>query len=115
MRSEMQARASSIGESVGAEVLLDERLAPYLSMRAGGEAAALLKPDDGEALLAATLELRAQGVPFRLLGGGSNLLAADGPLPFVVLQVTAASTAPPNAASEVWTLKDAPSIPAFFK
>lgn len=94
MRSEMQARARDIGAGVGAEVLLDERLAPYCSMRVGGEAAAFMKPGDGEALTSIVRELHAQGVPYRVLGGGSNLLAADGPLPFVVVQATAAATAP---------------------
>lgn len=94
MRSEMQERAREIGAAVGAEVLLDERLAPYCSMRVGGEAAAFMKPDDAEALAKVVRELHDQGVPHRVLGGGSNLLAADEPLNFVVVQATAGREAP---------------------
>lgn len=35
--------------------------------------------------------LDSRGVPHKFLGGGSNLLVADGELPFVVLQLTAAA------------------------
>ena len=43
-RSEMQQRALRVAHATGSKVLLDEPLAPHLSMRVGGEVAALLVP-----------------------------------------------------------------------
>ena len=45
-RERIQALAQEIAPAHGAQVLLDERLAPWLSMRAGGTPAAFVKPKD---------------------------------------------------------------------
>lgn len=47
----------------------------------------LLRIGDRQALPELVRLLRDHDIPFRLLGGGSNLLVADGELPWVVLQL----------------------------
>ena len=86
-RERMQALAREIGEARGAEVLLDERLASWLSMRVGGSVAAIVKPADAGSLPALVRELHEAGLPVRLLGGGSNLVAEDEPLDLVVVHL----------------------------
>lgn len=92
-RAEMQARALSIAGDFGAELRLDEPLGPLVSMRVGGTAAALLLPRDTQGLAGSVARLGAERVPFRLLGGGSNLLIADGPVDLVVVSVASATGA----------------------
>jgi UDP-N-acetylmuramate dehydrogenase len=56
----------------------DERpLAPLTTWRIGGPAQLYLEPDSVEELAEAVAQLRKQGIPYRVLGGGSNLLVAD--------------------------------------
>mgnify|MGYP001481644996 CR=1 FL=1 len=62
--------------SVGT-ILENERLAPYTTWKIGGPADALVVPS-GKAELALTLRtLRRLGVPWMILGRGSNLLVSD--------------------------------------
>ena len=90
-REQVREAAARVGLETGAEVLLEERLAPYLSMRVGGAVPALVRPKDPDTLARVVRALVAAGVPHRLLGGGSNLLVAETGLDFAVVHVGAAS------------------------
>jgi UDP-N-acetylmuramate dehydrogenase len=63
--------------AVRGELLRDEPLAPYTTLRIGGPAELLLLPADEAALVAACRLLRAAAVSCRVLGNGSNLLVPD--------------------------------------
>lgn len=52
-------------------------LAPLTTWRIGGPAQLFLEPASAIALAAAVRELRRRGLPFRMLGGGSNVLVPD--------------------------------------
>ncbi len=53
----------------------------------GGAPLRYLHPRTEEELLAALAECRRVGLPWRVLGGGSNLLVDDGQLPYAVIHV----------------------------
>jgi len=55
----------------------EHRLAPLTTWRLGGPAELYLEPADVEEVAATVQALRAAGVPYRVLGGGSNLLVSD--------------------------------------
>lgn len=56
----------------------DERpLAPLTTFRIGGPAELFLEPRNVEELAETVAYLRKSGIPYRVLGGGSNLLVAD--------------------------------------
>src|SRR5690242_13054945 len=55
------------------------------TMRAGGAAEWLLEPATPEELRAAIAAAREEGLAPRILGGGANLIVADGLLPGVVI------------------------------
>ena len=56
----------------------DERpLAPLTTWRIGGPAELYLEPQNVEELAETVALLRKSGIPYRILGGGSNLLVAD--------------------------------------
>ncbi|MGQ0612512.1 MAG: UDP-N-acetylmuramate dehydrogenase [Planctomycetaceae bacterium] len=54
-----------------------EALGPRTSWRIGGPAELYLEPADAEELTLTLASLQRVGMPFRILGGGSNLLVAD--------------------------------------
>jgi UDP-N-acetylmuramate dehydrogenase len=58
-------------------VLEDEALGPLTTLGVGGKAPFVIAPRDRHELLLCVRELRAAGLPFRLLGHGSNLLVRD--------------------------------------
>jgi UDP-N-acetylmuramate dehydrogenase len=92
-RAEVQEQAQRIGAATGAVVRLDEPLAPLVSMRVGGKAAALIQPKDAQGVADVVRLLVEGAVPHVLLGGGSNLLVAERGLDFVVVHVAAAAAA----------------------
>ena len=55
----------------------DAALGPLTTLGVGGAAPFVLEPRDRQQLLLCVRELRAAGLPFRLLGHGSNLLVRD--------------------------------------
>jgi UDP-N-acetylmuramate dehydrogenase len=55
----------------------DEPLAPHVWFRLGGPAAFLARPQTVEQLLGLLRRCREQGLPFKVLGGGSNVLVRD--------------------------------------
>lgn len=66
-------------------VLRAESLGPRTTLGVGGPAAYLIEPRSRDELMLAVRELGAAGLPFRLLGHGSNLLVADEGVPDVVI------------------------------
>ena len=55
----------------------ERRLAPLTTWRIGGPAEFYLEPHTVEELAGAVGELRRIGLPYRIMGGGSNLLISD--------------------------------------
>jgi UDP-N-acetylmuramate dehydrogenase len=62
-------------------------LARYTSLRVGGPAAALLEPGTVAELAVLLRGLRRQGLPWRVIGRGSNILVADAGLAEVVIVI----------------------------
>jgi len=70
----------------GAEWLPGERLSQHTSLSVGGPAD-IIRVHDARRLPELTAYLHEHGVPWRILGGGSNLLVADQGLPDILLQL----------------------------
>lgn len=68
-------------------VRADEPLAPYTWFRLGGPAAYLARPRSAEAVSSLIRRANAEGLPWRVLGGGSNLLVADEGVPGLVIHL----------------------------
>lgn len=75
----------------GIAVEVDVPLADHVSFRLGGPCELLVKPKTLSEIRAALAAVRAAGVPYYLLGNGSNLLVADEGYPGVVLLTTGLS------------------------
>jgi UDP-N-acetylmuramate dehydrogenase len=58
-------------------VRADEPLAPHLWFRVGGPAAYLARPRTVDQLLGLLRRCREEGIPLKVLGGGSNVLVRD--------------------------------------
>jgi UDP-N-acetylmuramate dehydrogenase len=71
----------------GPRVRTDVPLAPLTSFRIGGAAALYLEPEDDGDLAAASDAVRTSGIPWLILGKGSNILVADEGFPGVVLRL----------------------------
>ena len=67
----------SLQSVFGDRLRLNEALARYTAARIGGPADALLQVDSAEDLAAAATHLWEMGLPFIILGGGSNILVSD--------------------------------------
>lgn len=67
----------------------DQPLAPLMWLRLGGPAQFLAEPTTQEELAALVARARDEGLPIRLLGGGSNVLAPSEGVPGVVVRLTA--------------------------
>jgi UDP-N-acetylmuramate dehydrogenase len=65
----------------------DEPLAPHTWFRLGGPAAYLARPRDSAEVVALIRTCREKDVPFRVLGGGSNVLVRDQGFPGLVIQL----------------------------
>ena len=70
-------------------VRLHEPLAPHTWMGIGGPAEYFAEPRSVEELQAVVQRAAAEGLPIRVLGGGSNLLVRDDGVPGVVLRLSA--------------------------
>ena len=86
--SEGIARAESILRAAcGDRVRTHFRLAPLTSFRIGGPAALYLEPQSDADLIAAGEAVRETGIPFVVLGKGSNVLVADAGFDGLVLRL----------------------------
>jgi UDP-N-acetylmuramate dehydrogenase len=70
-------------------VRLHEPLAPHTWMGIGGPAAFFVEPRSVEELQTVVRRAAAEGLPIRVLGGGSNLLVREVGVPGVVLRLSA--------------------------
>ena len=68
-------------------VKTDEPLAPYLWFRLGGPAAYFARPRDIDQLSGLIKRCRQANYPFKILSGGSNILAGDDRLDALVIQL----------------------------
>jgi len=69
---------SGLAEALGSGVHRDVALAPYTSMRVGGAADLLVVAESAAELARAVVLARQYETPCRVLGGGCNVLIADG-------------------------------------
>jgi UDP-N-acetylmuramate dehydrogenase len=74
---------------VKGRVLFDEPMAERTWLRVGGPADAYVEPADPEDLAGLVQWLAATGVPYLVIGGGSNLLVRDAGIRGVVIDMTA--------------------------
>jgi UDP-N-acetylmuramate dehydrogenase len=88
-------------KQLGVEVRPGERLADWTSLGIGGTTD-LLVVRERRYLSELVQSLRRAGVPFRLLGGGTNLLVADGELPWVVLHLARREPTVSISGPHVW-------------
>ncbi len=68
-------------------VRFDEPLAPWCSIRAGGNAEALVRPGSAQQLIEILALAHAEGIPVTMLGGGANTLVGDGGVPGITLKL----------------------------
>lgn len=66
-----------------------EPLAPYTTIKIGGPAERVVFPEDKEKLVNLLCFFEKEGMPFYIMGGGSNLLPADGGYEGVVIMLKA--------------------------
>ena len=81
--------AKRIGRVVAGEVKSRHPLAPWTSVRVGGEADVWVRPKDGDSVVQLLLIAREEGVPLTVLGGGANTLVGDGGVPGIVVKLPA--------------------------
>jgi UDP-N-acetylmuramate dehydrogenase len=80
--------ASSLRDAgFGGEIRRDEPLAPRTTWRIGGPAEVLATPRDRDDVILAVRWAVGHGLPWRVLGNGSNLLVPDAGVPGLVLHV----------------------------
>jgi UDP-N-acetylmuramate dehydrogenase len=82
----VEPRAQARVRELGAEYRPGERLANRTSLSVGGTTDMLIV-EDARRLPELVGWLRTEGLPWRLLGGGTNLLVPEGELPYLVLQL----------------------------
>ena len=66
---------------------MKEWLTDFTTFRLGGACRELATVSDAQAAAAAIQEWNAAGIPWRVMGGGSNLLVADAGIPEAVLRI----------------------------
>ncbi|HKZ75559.1 MAG TPA: FAD-binding protein, partial [Actinomycetota bacterium] len=72
--------------ATGDRVRTGFRLAPLTSFRIGGPAALYVEPESERDLMAAAEAVRETGLPFVVIGKGSNVLVSDQGFPGLVLR-----------------------------
>lgn len=88
MTDDAVARARAIlRDACGDRVRSAHPLAPLTSFRIGGPAALYLEPESDDDLAAASRALRETGLPYVVLGKGSNVLVHDAGFPGLVLRL----------------------------
>ncbi len=69
------------------DILPDEAMSGHTTFRVGGEARCLIRVSMTEQLSALLPYFREKGIPYFILGNGSNLLVGDGGYPGIMLQI----------------------------
>lgn len=87
-RVDVREFAKTLAGIVGEEnVLLDEPMAKHTTFLIGGPADAYVIPQNVEDVAAIVRACRQSGVPYRIVGNGSDLLVADEGLRCVIVQI----------------------------
>jgi len=81
------ARLRSIAQKTGALYLSDEPLAKHLTLGIGGVCPFFVDPRSWASAERLLTVLEEEGIAFRILGFGSNIIAADEALPFGVVSI----------------------------
>ncbi|MBI4461871.1 MAG: UDP-N-acetylmuramate dehydrogenase [Acidobacteria bacterium] len=81
------AQAATVLRELGVDYRPGERLADWTSLGVGGTTD-LLIVEEPQRLPELIAWLRQEGIPWRLLGGGTNVLVAEGELPEVILHLS---------------------------
>jgi UDP-N-acetylmuramate dehydrogenase len=87
VRAEIVTAERILRATCGDRVLVHVPLAPLTTFRIGGRAALYLEPENERDLGAAGTAVEEAGVPFAVLGKGSNVLVADDGFPGLVLRL----------------------------
>jgi UDP-N-acetylmuramate dehydrogenase len=80
-------RAYDMLTGAGVRVRRDQPMAPLTTFRIGGPASLYLEPSDERDLRAAATAVAATGIPWVIVGKGSNILVADEGFPGLVLRL----------------------------
>ncbi len=75
----------ALAADCGVTLETGRRLSDLTSLGIGGEIRALLRPRTAAALASLLAEMRREGFPFRILGGGANIVGGPGPFEEPVL------------------------------
>ncbi|MGC8820759.1 MAG: UDP-N-acetylmuramate dehydrogenase [Fervidobacterium sp.] len=70
---------------LGCDLFLNEELSGHVSFKIGGKVPIFVVPSSTEAFINTLIFLRGEGIEFRILGKGTNILPANGILPYVVV------------------------------
>lgn len=76
---------AEIAARYGCELLYNEPMQGYTTMRIGGACDAMLQPNSSECVAGALAALHTHGIPYHVIGKGSNVLISDEGLRGVVL------------------------------
>ena len=87
MTADVRRAEAVLRSACGDRVRTSFPLAPLTSFRIGGPAALYLEPEAEADLIAAGEALRQTGLPFVVLGKGSNVLVGDGGFPGLVIRL----------------------------
>jgi UDP-N-acetylmuramate dehydrogenase len=68
---------AEIAVATGLEVVRDEPMSKHVSLRVGGPARLFVVADSAEGLVKAVLFARERGVPYLVIGNGTNIMAGD--------------------------------------
>ncbi|UJF35138.1 UDP-N-acetylmuramate dehydrogenase [Paenibacillus hexagrammi] len=86
----MQQLISDLKAAGITEIRTNERLAPFTTWKIGGPADVLIIPQDKEQIAAAIRTLQQHGIPWTVIGRGSNLLVRDKGIRGVVIKLGSA-------------------------
>lgn len=78
-------QSTLLEETFGSKLKMDTSLAKYTSSRIGGRAECLLTVRTEEELASCVCLFQEHAIPFRVLGGGTNVLISDAGIPGVVV------------------------------
>ncbi len=101
--SALQEMRDTLARATGLAVIVREPLSRYTSLRIGGPADLFVTTSTTDRLIAAVGAARALGLPFLVIGNGTNLLALDGGVRGLVIRH--------RAAEQTRTLLDAEGQP----
>ena len=76
-RARMASMVAEIARDLGIPCKVEEPLGPHTTMGVGGPAPCFLEPTSAGILAGLVREMAAAGLPFRILGAGSNLIVDD--------------------------------------